>query len=140
MRYQSHGAKRTLVGCLLVSAALTIGACGGDDSEGVSPPAQDGGGTDVVIPITIQAMDNRFEPATLSIPLGTMVRWINVGANRHTVTSGQGSSSPGVGSGFDAQLGAGEAFSHTFNMAGDHPYFCRLHEATGMKGTITVMP
>ena len=140
MRYQSRGAKRTVVGCLLALTALTIGGCGGDDSEGISPPPQDGGGTDVVIAMTIQAMDNRFDPATLSIRLGTTVRWINVGVNRHTVTSGQGSSSPGVGSGFDTQLGPGEAFSHTFSMAGDHPYFCRLHEATGMKGTITVMP
>jgi plastocyanin len=62
---------------------------------------------------------------------------MNVGASLHTVTSGHGSSSPDVGSEFDAQLQVGKTFSHTFDKAGDYPYFCRIHEPN-MAGSVAV--
>jgi plastocyanin len=37
-------------------------------------------------------------------------------------------------------LRAGQAWTHTFDVAGDYTYFCIPHESMGMIGTITVKP
>ncbi|MCU1283126.1 MAG: plastocyanin [bacterium] len=83
-----------------------------------------------------------FVPASVTIARGGTVRWRNVGSVTHTVTSGASSaasSNPGIL--FDQNpLAPGATFDFTFNTAGTQPYFCRFHEAMGMKGAVTVTP
>ena len=80
-----------------------------------------------------------FAPARVTVTVGMTVRWVNKGGTPHTVTSGASSKpadSPGLV--FDSGLAPGATFEHTFNTAGEQPYFCRYHEAMGMVGNITV--
>jgi plastocyanin len=82
-----------------------------------------------------------FSPASVTIPVGGTVRWRNTGTILHTVTSGTGSTGPSPGALFDdLALSGGSTFEFTFTTAGTQPYFCRIHEAMGMKGTVVVTP
>jgi plastocyanin len=80
---------------------------------------------------TIRVVDNRFEPPTASIPVGTTVSWSNAGLNRHTATA------------FDAAFDTGDiapgtTMPVTFERPGTYRYYCRQHLLSGMLGTIQV--
>ena len=79
-----------------------------------------------------------FQPADLTVDQGDTVRWVWSGGT-HTVTNGTGGDDDDAGTLFDASLTSGSTtFDYVFTAAGTYPYFCRPHEALGMKGTITV--
>ncbi|GAC1518785.1 MAG: hypothetical protein NVS3B10_20700 [Polyangiales bacterium] len=78
-----------------------------------------------------------FASASLTIPVGDTVRW-TWSSSSHSVTSGAGCIGDGK---FDSTvLLSGATFSHTFDTAGAFPYFCSVHCAAGMVGTVTVTP
>ena len=61
-----------------------------------------------------------FSPATLTVPSGTTVTWINQDDMVHTVTeANRGFSSKG--------LETGATYAHTFTAPGTYTYFCALH-------------
>jgi plastocyanin len=74
--------------------------------------------------------DNFFSPATLLVPAGTTVRWINYGFHTHTVTAQSGAWESGP-------VRRGAEFSLTFTEPGTYRYSCRFHPGQ-MAGTITV--
>jgi len=76
-----------------------------------------------------------FIPADISVDVGETVIWSNDDTAAHTVTSGSAADGPdGV---FDSSLFmAATTFEHTFDEAGDYPYFCMVHP--WMVGTVTV--
>lgn len=77
--------------------------------------------------ITIQGF--AFNPATITVPVGTKVTWTNQDPATHTVTSDTGA--------FDSKnLSTGGTFSFTFNQAGSFAYHCAIH--TRMVATIVV--
>lgn len=94
----------------------------------------------------------KFEPAELTIDVGQTVVWETVGSVAHSVTA-YGDELPDgaayfASGGFDTteqarssypegSVGQGETYSHTFETAGEFPYFCVPHESS-MVGTITV--
>jgi plastocyanin len=61
-----------------------------------------------------------FGPATLTIPVGTIVTWTNRDDIPHTVVSTDGVFKSKV-------LDTDEKFSFTFSKAGSYPYFCSIH-------------
>jgi plastocyanin len=61
-----------------------------------------------------------FGPATLTVPVGTSVTWINRDDIPHTVVSTDGAFKSKV-------LDTDEKFSFTFSKAGTYPYFCSIH-------------
>jgi plastocyanin len=69
-----------------------------------------------------------FEPAQLTVKIGTTVTWTNRDDIPHTVVS--------AGKFRSKTLDTDDSFSFTFTAAGDYTYFCSLHPH--MKGTITV--
>jgi plastocyanin len=75
----------------------------------------------------------QFSPSDLTIEVGQTVRWRNEAAMLHTITPDGHSewSSATV-------TAAGATFSHTFDSAGEFPYFCEPHLAQGMTGVIRV--
>jgi plastocyanin len=86
-----------------------------------------------------------FSPSSVTIAVGDTVRW-TWGSSTHTVTSGSACAvdnqycSPNdmnCGSGITSNTGA--VYSHTFGQAGLFHYFCAVHCATGMTGTVTVV-
>ena len=130
-----------LCGSLTTLSVAATGCSDDNSTTGISPPppSQDSG-ADAGGQVMIQVLDNRFDPPSVTIAVGTTVEWMNAGMVTHTVTSGQGSSSGDVAKEFDSQLAPGTTFSHTFEVSGQYPYFCRPHESLGMKGSITVNP
>ena len=94
-----------------------------------------------------------FDPDEITIAPGDTVEWVNVGAIGHSVTAYEDELPDGAAyfasGGFEAEDAArgaypdgdipgGESYSHTFETAGEHGYFCIPHEAAGMVGTIVV--
>jgi plastocyanin len=84
-----------------------------------------------------------WQPADVTIAPGGTVTFRIVGATPHPV--GSGSAPPNDDGRFDAsrcgidQLnGDGATCTVRFEKAGTYPYFCTLHFAAGMVGTITV--
>jgi plastocyanin len=69
-----------------------------------------------------------FEPAQLSVKVGTTVTWKNRDDIPHTVVS--------AGKFRSKTLDTDDSYSFTFTAAGDYTYFCSLHPH--MKGTIKV--
>ena len=136
MRVHKCAMTALLCGSLTVASFAAIG-CSDDDDYSPPPPPPDAG---TVATGTIQVMDNFFSPAEVAVPEGTTVQWINMGAILHTVTSGTNSSATDVGELFDAELSPGQTFSYTFHESGTVWYFCRPHEAIGMRGTVTIDP
>jgi plastocyanin/uncharacterized membrane protein YozB (DUF420 family) len=83
--------------------------------------------------VTVDIGNYSFTPKELKIEAGTTVVWLN-NTGRHTVAADDGSFESSV-------MSPGEKFSHTFESAGQIPYYCSLHGAAGgkdMAGVITV--
>lgn len=72
-----------------------------------------------------------FQPATLTVKMGTQVVWLNSSDAPHTVTSDMAGafSSP-------SNVTPNKSFKFTFTTAGTFPYHCNIHPY--MKATITV--
>jgi plastocyanin len=78
---------------------------------------------------TMVTIDNfTFEPAQLTVKVGTTVTWKNRDDIPHTVVS--------AGKFRSKALDTDDSYSFTFTAAGDYTYFCSLHPH--MTGTIKV--
>ena len=88
----------------------------------------------------------QFQPATLTVPRGTTVTWMNTGQQQHTVTDDPSKAAsrtdaqlPSGAQPWDSGLiDAGKTYTHTFDTPGEYTYFCMPHEALGMVARITV--
>ena len=81
--------------------------------------------------VTIVINGNSFSPRNVTIHTGDTVTWKNNFYGFHNVVSD------------DASFTSGEpsedwTFSHTFQTAGSFGFFCQVHRAMGMTGTVTV--
>lgn len=77
----------------------------------------------------ISIFDNGYNPATLTVPVGTTISWVNNGVAPHTVTDRAGRFDSGI-------LNRGQTYRRTFNQAGTYEYFCTIHP--GMTARIVV--
>ena len=73
---------------------------------------------------------NSFSSSHVTITHGEKVCWQNTSSVLHTVTDSGGA--------FDTNLPVGQIFVQTYPTAGTFPYYCKIHVAYGMKGTVTV--
>jgi plastocyanin len=78
------------------------------------------------------SIDNfKFEPAELTVPVGTTVKWTNRDDVPHTATS---KDEPRT---FDSKsLDTDDSYSFTFTKPGTYSYYCKVH--THMTATIIV--
>ena len=117
---------------LLMALGLVLAACSGTttttDGDGGDG---DGDGSAAPSSETVSLAGGTFEPATLTIPVGTTVTFTDT-AN-HTVT--EGTDGVAVDDPFVDEEG-GEDIEVTFDEAGTFPITCRIHPAMNM--TITV--
>lgn len=74
----------------------------------------------------VRVVDDAFRPATVTVPAGSVVGWINRGEDHHTVTFEN----------FDDVIAPGEKTRRRFNAPGTYAYLCRFH--SGMSGTVVV--
>ena len=82
-----------------------------------------------VSPALVDIKDSKYLPSTLTVAVGTTVRWTNRDEETHTVTF----DTERAGS---AGLDLNEEYTYTFTKAGVYPYTCDLHPQ--MQGTIVV--
>ena len=106
--------RNTCVSILRSAALAVLGlalvAFAGRASAGENP---------VALQITIDNFS--FAPATLTVPAGSVVTWINHDDIPHTVVSEDNVT-------FKSHaLDTDEKFSFTFSKPGTYPYFCSLH-------------
>ena len=78
---------------------------------------------------TILIKDFHFAPMSLSVPVGTSVRWKNMDGEPHTVVSIEGVFRSG---GLDQD----DSFTFKFDKPGTYKFLCSIHPQ--MLGTITV--
>ncbi len=124
---------RTAITLTVAGVALT--ACGSDASS-----RQTLNGKKFTVEtgkraVTVDMVDNNFQPEYVTVRAGTKVTFVNRGHNRHNVFS--------VDDGFTSSgfLGRGDSWKVTFKDAGDYPLYCSLHgtPTSGMVGGIRVV-
>jgi plastocyanin len=77
-----------------------------------------------------------FHHSTLEIEAGQTVIWVNTDGVPYTITAGRSGAANG---GFDSLLiGAGQTYSHRFEVVGEFEFICTVHPQ--MNGTIIVVP
>jgi plastocyanin len=79
---------------------------------------------------TINIQNFAFSPASLTVPKGTTVTWVNEDSANHQVVS----DSQGLFT--SNSLPKGASYSFKFDTPGTYPYHCSIHPS--MKGTIIV--
>ena len=83
-------------------------------------------------PDEIVIYEYKFIPASLTVPVGTTVTWINYDVAPHTATYRSFTEEA-----FDTgNLGASQLYRHKFRTAGSYDYICVYHQ--GMRGTVVV--
>ncbi len=82
--------------------------------------------------VTVQLGDQSFNPSNSTIRAGDTVDWRWAGDIPHSVTSRGGFASDPAG------IKTSGSYSFTFTTPGTYEYFCQVHEASGMKGTVIV--
>lgn len=135
-----RGALAAGVGILCLSASL---ACGDDEtatpaatqapttatsSEPTGSPT-----TSATVPATgnvVTIAGFAFEPATITVPVGSTVTWMNTDASPHRMAGTT------AGSFSTETIAQGESAEVTFNEAGEFPYICEIHPS--MAGTVIV--
>jgi plastocyanin len=109
-----------------VLAALLLGAC----SEHTDVPTEPGTGGDVSV---IVISDFAFSAPTITIDVGTSVRWRSSTGTFHTVTPDGHQAFAG------RQMNAsGQTYEVRFDAPGRYRYYCEPHRAFGMTGEVVV--
>jgi plastocyanin len=117
-----------VIATLLAAGALAAAGCAttGDDDDGPKigkdVPAEPG---DAVV----EVVGLIFRPETITVPVGTRVRWQWQDLIVHNIISEDFAS---------LQPQGGGSYAIRFTETGTFPYRCTLH--TGMDGTIVVTP
>jgi plastocyanin len=78
---------------------------------------------------TIEIKDFSFQPSSITVPVGTIVTWVNSDPSSHTVTSDDGKFNSG-------NIITGGQFKFTFSQPGTYKYHCNIHPS--MTGVVTV--
>jgi plastocyanin len=112
--------RRVFTGIAVVALAAALSGCTPAGKPAVVPSA-----TGVEPAITVQVIDNRYEPSEVQIEAGQAVRWVFLGSMEHDVVAEDGS--------FVSELTVEGEYTHVFSVAGDFAYDCSTHpEMTGV--------
>jgi len=117
---------RLIVAAPLWGAVLMAVACsGGDGSPSQPPPGDTPPGAN-----EIEVGDNFYDPNAKTVGPGSSITWRWNGSLPHSVTFNAGGGSSAVQT--------NGTFVRTFPTAGQFTYFCTVHGAGVMSGTVTV--
>jgi plastocyanin len=124
------------------NASAPAGNTSGGNQTPAAPTAGQGGGGGTQVSVTSGSStktDDAYDPNPVEAKVGDTVTWTNDDTQPHTVTSGSNSKPDGK---FDSSpnmnplMAPGQTFEHTFEEAGEYPYYCAVHPA--MVGTVSV--
>ncbi|MCZ7583600.1 MAG: cupredoxin domain-containing protein [Deltaproteobacteria bacterium] len=144
MRRFAFSAFLALLSVFVLSAAMTVTACGDDDDDddstygdddaadddasGDDDADDDDAGDDDADVVDVSIEDMTMNPDPVTIAAGQTVRWTNNDSVPHTTTSGEPDAEDGLWD--SGTLDTGDSFSHTFDEAGTFIYFCAVHPDT----------
>ena len=103
---KKHSEPHGFLALVLVCLFFYFNSCSSSSS---TPPSNQ---------VYIQGM--AFSPATLTVAVGTTVKWTNKDGITHTVTSDSGAFDSG-------NISANGAYSFMFMTAGTYNYYCTIH-------------
>lgn len=115
--------RRALALISVTVLAFALSACAPASKPPLVPSAN---GADPVV--TVQVVDNRYEPSEVQIEAGQAVRWVFQGVMEHDVVAEDGS--------FVSELITTGEYVHVFEEAGVFAYDCSIHPE--MTGTVVV--
>jgi plastocyanin len=117
------------------SQAVVSGGADGSPVAFTAIASNPGAPAAVQIQLRNDGGNNRFEPANVSIPLGTTVTWTWAGGFHDVTPTGNPVFTPS-----GAPVTPPNTYSQTFNSPGTYLYFCSVHGSanSGMRGTIVV--
>ncbi|MGQ0697430.1 MAG: cupredoxin domain-containing protein [Panacagrimonas sp.] len=119
-RYKSEMlAAIVLAACALGPSAFAAGPASGAPTE-TKPPSG---------PHEVSIGFNVFLPTTLTVPVGTTVKWVNNDGSNHNVVFADATKS--------GRLRHDATYTRTFTTAGTYDYQCAIHGDV-MKGKIVV--
>jgi plastocyanin len=129
-----------IFGVVAILAVAGI-ACSSSDNGGAinTPPPSSSSAAAAACPTpvgtTVKVDANaslKFAPQNITVKPCQQIIWTVVGSVPHTVTSQSGAT-------FDSgTLNEGQTYTQSFATAGVIHYFCKIHGASVMSGTITV--
>ncbi len=117
---RTRGTRMRTVGPLAAGAAVLLaglGACFSQDPAETVLTCDDAPAS-----VTVVIRDYRFDPPVACVAEGGTVTWVNAGAEAHTATGAEPADLWDSG-----LLASDEEFTHTFEDAGEFPYFCIPH-------------
>ena len=119
-------------------AVIALPACGGSDSNDPgAPPPQPPADRRGQSAVSIDAIDNEFQPQVVIVDTGTTVTWTNKGTAAHNVKKAL--EPVDFGGKFGVEIGAfqpGDSYEFTFDNVGNFQYVCTIH--TAMDGEVRV--
>jgi plastocyanin len=124
---------RLLLSYLLIGLAVATMAASGCSNNSMSGPYGGGPPPPARTPANTFVLSNlRFNPTSMTVPVGTTITWQNDDATVHTSTS----DTPGLWD--TGNISAGSSKTTKFNTAGTFTFHCIYHVSMGMTGSITV--
>lgn len=94
-------------------------------------PAPDEVGAPLAGVAEVAMLDDRFDPLELTVAPGTVVRFVNRGANWHSVAAFDGSFDSG-------RVDPGSSFDVRLDLPGTYQFICKHHGLRGMLGRVIV--
>jgi plastocyanin len=134
MRYTPNPVQWAILIVVLVTFVAICGCTGyGPSTKTPTPtPTQ----TQVTGATTVNIQNFAFNPASITVPKGTTVTWVNQDtANHEIVSDAQGSIAQGAIFTSNS-LPKGASYSFKFVNSGTYPYHCSIHPS--MKATVIV--
>ena len=111
---------------VLIAYFAIVESTNGDDGRSEQTPVVSDDAS-----VTVDVVDNDYEPRHLTVNPGTEVTWRFEGDLPHNVTDEAG--------GFASDtVGKGAEYARVFDDPGEYHYYCTLHHA--MTGTLIVAP
>ncbi len=118
----------TFIFCFLLGTTIVFCSKSGSTGGGALGTGGGGGTGGTTVSLDISGMS--FSPSTITVKVGTTVRWTNNDNSTHTVTSDNGTT---FNSG---NIAYGASYAFTPTITGNFPYHCNIH--AGMTGTLIV--
>jgi plastocyanin len=119
--------------CSSESLPATVTDGGAVVDTGTATPSDAAAGTVMItiVPGAAGLGPNAYSPDPAVVAVGSTVMWMNTDSIAHTATSSTGIWDSGV-------IAPGGSFSRVFSTTGTFPYYCTIHGAAAMSGTVVV--